>query len=304
MTEIEAWNASVDEKLQQADKEIGKVSKWLEERKRETEVNAKKKRIKFEEELQKMKLQLKTDQLAKKNQNEGIYQGSTNSVQAKLPELVITKFDGSYMDWPRFWGQFSETIDKTSVAPITKFTYLRELVDKKVGRTIEALPFTAEGYNRAESILQERFGKENEIIKAYTKEILELPTVTSANPNKINEFSVKLTYCVQALQTLGKLEQVNMTLETLETLEKLPGIRGDLVRTYPEWENWDFSKLSEAIRLWLRRNPSDSNASEREFIEQRNRRRERPSKLYQARGQEGIQSERMRLLWRCRSQIN
>ena len=147
-----------------------------------------------------MKLQLKTDQLAKNNQNEGIYQASTNSVQTKLPELVITKFDGSYMDWPRVWGQFSETIDKTSVAPITKFTYLRELVDKKIGRTIEALPFTAEGYNRAKSILQERFGEEHEIIKAYTKEILELPTVTSANPNKINVFSVKLTYCVQALK--------------------------------------------------------------------------------------------------------
>ena len=284
-TEIEAWNASVDEKLQQADKEIGKVRKWLEERKRETEVTAKQERIKFEEELQKMKLQLKTEQLAKKNQDEGIYQASTNSAQAKLPELVITKFDGSYRDWPRFWGQFSETIDKTSVAPITKFTYLRELVDKKVGRTIEALPFSAEGYNRAKSILQERFGKEHEIIKACIKEILELPTVTSANPNKISEFSVKLTYCVQALQTLGKLEQVNGAVSM--TLEKLPGIRGDLVRTDPEWENWDFSKLSEAIRLWLRRNPSDSNnTADRELIEQRNRRRERPSKLYQARGQE------------------
>ena len=57
------------------------------------------------------------------------------------------------MDWPRFWGQFSETIDKTSVAAITKFSYLRELLDTKAKRTIEALPFTSEGYNRAKSIL-------------------------------------------------------------------------------------------------------------------------------------------------------
>lgn len=92
--------------MQQADKEISKVREWLEERKRETKVTAKQEQIKFKE-LQKMKLQLKTDQLAKKNQNEGIYQASTNSVQAsKLPELVIRKFDGSYMAWPRFWGQF------------------------------------------------------------------------------------------------------------------------------------------------------------------------------------------------------
>ena len=134
MTGIGAWNASVDEKLQQADNEIGKVREWLEGRKRETEANVKQEQIKFEEELQRMRLQLKTDQLAKKNQNVEMHQALTNKVQAKLPELVITKFDGSYMDWPRFWGQFSETIDKTS-------------------RTIEALPFTAEGYNCAKSIL-------------------------------------------------------------------------------------------------------------------------------------------------------
>lgn len=98
------------------------------------------------------------------------------------------------------------------------------MVDKKVGRTIEALPFTAEGYNRAKSILQERFGKEHEIIKAYAKEILVLLTVTSANPNKINEFSAKLRYCVKALQTLGKLEQVNGAVSM--KLKKLLEIRG------------------------------------------------------------------------------
>ena len=97
---------------------------------------------------------------------------------------------------------------------------------------IEALPFTAEGYNRTKSILKEKFGKDSEIIKAYTKVILELPTLTSTNPKAISDFSEKLTYCVQALQTLNKLEQVKGA--TLMTLDKLPGIRGDLVRTDPE----------------------------------------------------------------------
>ena len=104
----------------------------------------------------------------------------STDVQAKLPKLMITKFDKSFMDWPRFCGQFLETIDKTSVAAITKFSYLRELLDTKAKRTIEALPFTSEGYNRAKSILLEKYGKESEIVKAYTKEILDLPTVPNA----------------------------------------------------------------------------------------------------------------------------
>ena len=45
---------------------------------------------------------------------------------AKLPKLVISKFDGSCMNWPEFCGQFSEAIDKNSVSPTAKFTYLLE----------------------------------------------------------------------------------------------------------------------------------------------------------------------------------
>jgi hypothetical protein len=36
---------------------------------------------------------------------------------AKLPKLVIAKFGGSFIDWPKFWGQFSEAIDKSLLAP-------------------------------------------------------------------------------------------------------------------------------------------------------------------------------------------
>ena len=238
---LQTWNDDVDSKLQAADVEIGKVRKWVRDREKEAEINAKKEQLQFEEEIQKMKLQLKADQLShSKSQTEEAGQGSFScGVQAKLPKLVITKFNGSHMDWPRFWGQFSENIDKTSVAPITKFTYLRELVTHQVSRTIEALPFTAEGYNRAKSILKEKFGKDSEIIKAYTKEIFELPIVTGTNPKAISDFSEKLTYCVQALQTLNKLEQVNGA--TLMTLDKLPGIGLTL---------YDVNRMRARNELW------------------------------------------------------
>lgn len=170
------------------------------------------------------------------------------------------------MDWPRFWGQFSETIDKTSVAAITKFLYLRELLDTKAQRTIKALPFTSEQYNRVKSIPLEKYGKESEVVKAYTKEILDLPTVPNTSLKKICEFSEKLTYCVQALQTMKKLEQVNGAVSM--TLDKLPAIRGDLARTAPDWEKWDLAQLSEAIRLWIRTNPVDTSQREHEQEQQ------------------------------------
>lgn len=166
--EIQTWNDNVDGKLQAADFEIGKIRKWLQDREKEADINAKKEQLQFEEELQKMKLQLKTEQEAKtKSLNEGAsYHLSFGGVQAKLQTLVITKFNGTYADWPRFWGQYSETIDKSSVPPVTKFTYLRELLDDRVHKTIDALLHTAEDYNIAVATLKERFGKESEIVKA------------------------------------------------------------------------------------------------------------------------------------------
>ena len=73
----------------------------------------------------------------------------SKSSQAKLPKLKITPFNGTYTDWYRFWGEYSECVDKTSLAPVLKFSYLREVLDDKVKKVIEALPITPEGYNRA-----------------------------------------------------------------------------------------------------------------------------------------------------------
>ena len=75
-------------------------------------------------------------------------------------------FNGTYMALPRFWGQFCETIDKSSVTAVNKFGYLQELLDTKIRNMIEPLPFTAEGYNRAKSMLQEKYGKDIEMVKA------------------------------------------------------------------------------------------------------------------------------------------
>ncbi|XP_067039928.1 uncharacterized protein [Acropora muricata] len=278
MTDIEKWNTQLDAKLGEADNEVSKVRKWFDERDKQAEILAQDEKLKFEGKLHQTKMELQAQfQATLQNQHPPLSQ-TPSDIQAKLPKLVITKFDGNFMDWPRFWGQFTETIDKTSVPAITKFSYLQELLDASVKRTVEALPFTAEGYNRAKSILQDKFGKESEIVKAYTKEILALPSIPSASPKKIGEFSEKLTHCVQALQTMNKLEQVNGAVSM--TLDKLPAIRGDLVRTDPGWESWDFSKLSEAIRLWTRRNPVDTTRSEQEQPAKRN---PRLTKMYHAR---------------------
>ena len=235
ITEIANWNAEIDKKLEAADLAVERLRKWIDEHKREKENVAREEQIQFETKLFETKMKFETQLAGAKVETPTTKTGNnTGETLAKLPKLVISKFCGNFQDWQRYWGQFTETVDKTSMPPITKFAYLCELLDPKIKHDIDSLSFTVEGYNRAKSILKDRYVKELEIIKSYVKDIMTLPYIPGTNPRKIKDFSEQLNHCVQALQTMNKLRLVDGNVSM--TLDKLPGIRGDLVRTDPNWE--------------------------------------------------------------------
>ena len=180
-------------------------------------------------------------------------QNAKKTVTAKLPKLSITKFDGTFANWLPFWNKFEAEIDKTELAPVTKFAYLKELLEPKVRTDIDGLPLTREGYERAKNIIKEEYGKTSEIINAHVNNILELPTVTSANPGKVNYFYKTLLFNVQLLETLGKIERVNGM--TRSVLDKLKGIKADLVRGQDNWQDWDLPRLTQALKKWRDVNP-------------------------------------------------
>ena len=74
---------------------------------------------------------------------------------------------------------------------------------------IEGLPFTTEGYQRGKNILKSEYGKTSEIFSAHIQKIMGLPVISDAKPAKVHEFYKTLTYSVQSLETLGKLDKVS-----------------------------------------------------------------------------------------------
>lgn len=102
---------------------------------------------------------------------------STQAVKTAKLKLVITKFRGDLTDWPRFWSQFETEIDKAEIAGVTKYSYLKELVDPKIRTEIDGLPFSSEGYERAKNILIRKYGQTSEVVNAYVENIMSLPTI-------------------------------------------------------------------------------------------------------------------------------
>lgn len=132
-----------------------------------------------------------------------------------------------------YWKNFEAEIDTTDLAPVSKFAYLKELVDPKVMAGIDGLPLNTEGYERAKNILQGEYGKTSEIFNAYVQNILGLPIADSADPNKIDTFYKTLLNNVQSLETPGKIR-----------------IKADLVGGQIDCHDWDLPRLVRAIKEW------------------------------------------------------
>ena len=273
---VAAWGESIEENIALADEKVKQLNEYIQrlkadERQKESALENENKRLldegnyarqqAFEKHERDKQLAFEQELFNKKLQ----YQKEIKEVQAgknsstKLPKLVITPFNGSYHDWLRFWGQFSAGIELADIPDVMKFSYLKELVEPKIRTCIDGLPFTTEGYKSAKKILEEKYGNTSEIVNSYVEEIVNLPTITSTRPEKIHPFYEKLVYCVQSLETLGKLQEVNGYVRL--TLNKVPGIRGDLVRTEPKWKDWTFTDLVKALFAWTERNPIEAKTS-------------------------------------------
>ena len=122
--------------------------------------------------------------------------------KVKLPKLFITKFNGTHLDWFRFWNQFQSDIEKSELSPVSKFSDLKQLVTPKVRSLIDGLPFTTEGYARAKNILVKKYGKHSEVANAHVQNIMSLHHINNSNPYKIHELSEKLLSSVQVLETI------------------------------------------------------------------------------------------------------
>ena len=288
--DIKEWSSKIESDISkyeasvlELNSDIRDIQKTESERvkQEEEDLTSKIRHQKFEEEIKFEEAKLQQKLSFEKKSLEGLKNEEKESkLYTKLPKLVITKFKGVQTDWLRFWNQFQTGIDGTNIAQVTKFSYLKELLDPKVRVCVDGLPFTTEGYERAKNILKSKYGKDSEVINSYVQNIIGLPTIPGSQSHKIHAFYETLLTSVQSLETLGKLTEVSGYVRM--TLDKLEGIRSDLVRTDDDWQNWKFPELIEALRKWTERNPLKRDQE----LDRSNQRWSNRSKNFQTRLQE------------------
>ena len=135
-----------------------------------------------------MRLEEMRMEMRRKYVNSEEKKSASESNKVKLPKLVILKFEGTALDWFRFWNQFETEIDKQDISFVTKFPYLKEFLIPQVRKLIDGLLFTSEGYSR---ILVSTYGKPTVVENAHIKCITSLPIITGTHPNRVHEFYEK-----------------------------------------------------------------------------------------------------------------
>ncbi|KRY29461.1 hypothetical protein T03_16776, partial [Trichinella britovi] len=127
---------------------------------------------------------------------------SPNSTSAKLPTWSIPKFTGKVLDFPSFWEQFNAGIhDNAELADVTKFIYLRSLLEGEGLKAIDGYAVTQDNYPIARQALVSRFGNPKRVIEHHIQAIADL------RPNRdrtLRELHDELVTHVRSLRALNR----------------------------------------------------------------------------------------------------
>lgn len=88
-------------------------------------------------------------------------------IQAKLPKLKISPFNGTSSDWIRFKNMFTTQMHDKLISGEEKFGHLLEMVSSKVGERMSNLKPTTSGYNTAWETLKKDSGRTNFVVNAH-----------------------------------------------------------------------------------------------------------------------------------------
>ena len=232
------WSSNIEEPVAEADKEVLWLEKWLLETNEEIEhwkqkddeerkACTREEELKFEREQMEMKLEFQHHLEEAKAKQQPVEEANWSEQRTtKLPKLQITKFNGTYEAWLPFWKKFQAKIDKANLASVTKFAYLKELVDPKVRGEIDRLPFTRDGYKRTKNILICENGKMREIVNTYVQNIVNLPVITGTQPALIHEFGKRerervLHWCTSMHVVYDASARANVSVPSLNDYLKI-----------------------------------------------------------------------------------
>ena len=172
--------------------------------------------------------------------------------RAKLPKLQLKSFSGDRLKFHEFWECFESAIHSDSnIDKITKYNYLRSLLEDEAAAVISGLSLTSDNYAEAVSPLHDRYANKQVLISAHIDKLLNLSTViSSADTTKLRELYVQIEINVRCLKNLDISSTHYGPILLQITMKKLPNdIQLIVSRAMAAMAKEDYDEIWEIDKL-------------------------------------------------------
>ena len=145
-------------------------------------------------------------------------------VSGQLPKLTISVFNGDPLQYPVWKSAFNALVDSRPLEADIKLNMLNQYVTGKPKQVVEhyLLIGTEDAYQKARSVLQERYGNCNVVSTAFINKLENWPKIGHKDATALREFSDLLDKILAAKETIPGLSILDYAKENVKLLAKLP----------------------------------------------------------------------------------
>lgn len=123
------------------------------------------------------------------------------TLENRLPELELPKFDGTPMNWLAFKDQFEAVVHtRVDIPDIRKLQYLRSCLSGEPERMIESFSITTANYASAWKTLTETYNQQRLIISQVMTKMLDIRQTQYDNLNGLRYMRDTVRVCINALK--------------------------------------------------------------------------------------------------------
>ena len=123
------------------------------------------------------------------------------TMKLKLAKIKLPKFNGNVTKFCSFWESFGSSVDcNPNLSPIDKFNYLKALLEGSAALSVQGLALTEANYAAATDILNERFGRKQQIILGHMDDLLKIPSCSGNKTAHLQLVYDKIHANVQGLE--------------------------------------------------------------------------------------------------------
>ena len=143
-------------------------------------------------------------------------------VSGQLPKLIMSVFNGDPLQYPVWKSTFNALVNSRPLEVDIKLNMLNRYVTGKPKQVVEhhLLIGTEDAYQKARSVLLERYGNCNVVSTTFFNKLESWPKI--GPKDALREFSDFLDKILAAMKTIPRLSILDYVKETVKLLAKFP----------------------------------------------------------------------------------